>query len=293
MLLKIDKFNCGSQFGTFPPMLFASIFYDGQNMVFDHKNGVFDRDKALAQVRLAEESAERFQVPVAMDVIASTPLAMRRYLEFISEYSELPFVIDSSVPEPRLEGLKFCAENNLLHRAIYNSISEDSSNEELEALSEYPPAGIILMAINQDDYSPVGTLKLLEELLPSLRKKQIQNLMVDVCVLDQVSLKAATEIAQAVKEKYSLPTGGAPCNGIYMWEELKALPTALFETGLATSIGYATSRGFDFAFIGPAKNIERSALAAAVSAVYDGYALLQKQTDLPEEHPLNALFSGG
>lgn len=290
MQLKIGKFRCGSRAGTVPPLLLASIFYDGQNMVLDHQNGIFDRDKALAQIRLAEESSERFQIPVAMDVLASTPMAMRRYLEFVCEFSQLPFVIDSSVQEPRLEGLKFCSENNLLDRAIYNSIGEDSLDEELQALAEYPAAAVILMGINQDDYSPAGTIQLLEELLPSLRRRKIGNLMVDVCVLDQVSLKSATEIAQTVKEKLSLPVGGAPCNGVYMWEALKTLPPALFETGLASTIAYATSRGFDFAFSGPVKSIGKSAVAVSVAAVYDGYALRQKAWDLPESHPLNTQF---
>lgn len=290
MKLSIGSYECGGRHGENTPLLLETIFYDGQNLVIDHQLGTIDREKALRQIRLAQESSEKFHVPVALDITASTPAAMISYIDFISENSDLPFVLDSSDPAPRLAGLKHCHKHNLLNRAIYNSITRDYAMEEIEALASYPPAGIILLAIDEEDYSPRGTINLLGKLIPSLYAHSITNLMVDVCVLDQVSLKCATEIARAVKNEYGLPVGGAPCNGIYMWDKLKQLPARLFEMALATAVACSIAGGFDFAFGGPVKTVEKTALSVAVASVYDRYFLQQGGLSLKKEHPINLLL---
>lgn len=288
--LRIGHFVCGGQPGENPPLLMGTIFYDGQQLVSNHQLGIFDKDKALKQIRLAEETSEKFHMPIAFDIVASTPVAMLAYLEFVSEHSNLPFVLDSSDPAPRLAGLEYCHKHDLLNRAIYNSITEGYSSEELDGLARYLPAGIIVLAINQEDYSPSGTIKILNEIVPTLYANSITNIMVDVCVLDQVSLKCAIEIARAVRSEYGFPVGGAPCNGIYMWDRLKRLPVHLFQAALATTVTYATASAFDFAFGGPIKTIGMTALSAAVTSIYNRYYLQQETPDLMKEHPINYIL---
>ena len=102
-------------------------------------------------------------------------------------------------------------------------------------------------------------------------------------------------IAQKLRELTGIPVGGAPCNGLHMWESLKTRGEAVFVASLASTLGYCTAFGLDFLFAGPLRHINCVASAQGVVDAYNRYNLMVHNRDrtFNNEHPIKAMFRPG
>lgn len=116
--------------------------------------------------------------------------------------------------------------------------------------------------------------------------------LLDVGFLDEASVKISARIAQEVRKQTELPVGGAPCNGLYMWEALRNRSEGAFMAALSATLGYVTAYGLDFLFAEPLRNVEFVAPAVGAVDVYNRYELRSIDPDrtFPEEHPMRAMF---
>jgi tetrahydromethanopterin S-methyltransferase subunit H len=130
-----------------PPLAVGSLFYWSQEIVRDPKGGVFDREEARRLLGLQEELGRRYGLDPAVDIVAQTPRAMVRYIDFVSEETERPFLIDSIDPTTRLAGARHAVEVGLGGRAVYNSIAPWTRGEELAHLRETGlPSALLFLA---------------------------------------------------------------------------------------------------------------------------------------------------
>lgn len=270
--ISINGIPLGGEMGENPTVLIGSIFYDRHRIVQDIDRGLFDEARAEALIRGQDEWAAKTGCPAMIDVIGSTPEAIRRYLAFVVSVSDAPLLVDGSSPAVRLAGMAWCAENGLLDRAVYNSLSAESKQEEFDALQALGCQSAILLCMNAKDFTLKGRLRVLEGdgspgLLERARAAGIENLLIDPGIVDIPSMGVAQGFQARVKEKHGAIVGGAPHNAIGCWTGLRSkFGREAVRPCTAVTDALITAWGGDFVLYGP---IAHAKLAFPVVAMVD------------------------
>lgn len=278
--------------GEYPTAVLGTLFFSGQELLANPEKGIFDEAEAVGQIRRCEDAAVKAGLSLFLDIVAETPLAMKSYLEFVIQNTSLPFLIDGSSDEVRLAGIETVRKHSALERAVYNSIGTDTGKEEMDVLTRYTPAAIVISAVDPMDFGLESSLSIVRQMKEALPRHVRKRLLLDVGFLDEASVKISAKIAQEVRKRTELPVGGAPCNGLYMWEALKSRGEGAFIAALSATLGYVAAFGLDFLFVGPLRNVEFVAPAVGAVDVYNRYELRSAESNrtLPEEHPMRAMF---
>ncbi len=244
----------GGRRGLHPSLLVGSMFFDRQKLVKDHATGEFDREAAFHLIELQRRYSELTGNPAALDIVASTPLAMKRYLDFVLEVFEGPIFVDGSKAEVRLAGIEHLAERGAVDRAVYNSISPESQASELEAIKTFGVKSAVLLAVDPIDLSLAGKTRLLRDpdgLIPRIKTAGVQNVLVDPGIIDLPSVGVFLTLSDTVKELDCL-LGGAPHNAFGTWCGLKNKFDASFKSAATAVINAVPiAWGADFVIYGP------------------------------------------
>ncbi len=155
-------------------VLIGSIFYSRHKIVSDHNKGIFDKERAEELIYKQEELSDRYGIPSTLDVIAETGEAMIRYLDFIIENYDKPFVLDGYV-EARITGINYAKECGFIDKIIYNSINTLNTAEEIEVLKDAKVKSAIIFAYDSFHTTPSRRLTLLsgERAIEKEKKEKI------------------------------------------------------------------------------------------------------------------------
>ncbi|MHA1238274.1 MAG: tetrahydromethanopterin S-methyltransferase subunit H family protein [Candidatus Odinarchaeia archaeon] len=287
-IFEINGVKVGGQLGQLPTVLIGTIFYPKMKYILDHKKGLFERSKILDYIRRAEAAENLTGNPHFLDVQATSEDAMINYLSFISEVTEMPFLIDGATSAIRLSGLRYVSEVGLQNRAIWNAISLDTVKEEIQAIKESRIESSVILAFNPKNYFPEGRIKVLSNLLKVAENCGIRNILVDVSVLDVPSIGFSLRAIKAVKNIYGLPAGCAPSNATYMWKTKRQdLLYSNFLSCDSTANGLAAAYGADFLLYGPIGAAQRVSKAVGmVNAIIAAYMLEHGVKPISKNHPL-------
>jgi len=298
-IFDIGKVKVGGQPGEFPTVLMGNIFYKGMPEITNHEKGEFDAKSVLRWMNVAEELSEKTGVPHFLDVMASFPNAMRKYIRFVAERSGGVFLIDGATPETRIAGLQTVKEHGLEKRAVFNGVAPQTTCEELEAIRDSGLTSSILMAQNETDFSPTGRVAILKGfegqkgLLEIAEKMGINKFLIDTIVFDVPSIAYAVEAIKLVKEELGYPAGCSPANGTYDWKLVqdKALRRG-FGAYNASAHTIAQLSGANFLIYGPLKQARNVIPACAMTdAIIAYYAAKQFGIKpLISNHPLYRIF---
>ena len=298
-IFEIEGFKIGGQPGELPTALIGNLFYGGMPEVADHRKGTFDEKSVLRWIRSAEELSERTGVPHFLDIMATYPEAMRRYVTFVSEHSESVLLIDGANPETRVAGLETARELGLQNRTIFNAIFPQISKEEIEAIRRSGVTAAIVIAYNEMDFSPTGRTSALKGfgqqvgLLEIAEKTGVEKVLVDTMVFDIPSIAYAAEAIKLVKGELGYPSGCSPANATYDWRRLQ---DKLLERGF---VAYNASAhtvvqfcGADFLIYGPIKQAKNIIPTCAMNDAILAYYSLRRLGIKPlvSDHPLYKIF---
>ena len=294
-VFQIGNVTIGGQPGEYPTVLMGSIFYSKDRIVKDHVRGEFDRKAAEELLNKEAELSEKTGIPRIIDVIGETPEALCRYIDFIADYTDSPFLIDSTSPEARIKALKHVEEVGLVDRAVYNSIDENIKEDEIEALKASKIKNVVILLFSTKYLMPKDRLKMLESNEKNLIKiaegAGLEKILIDPGVLDVPSISWTTDIIYRIKQELGYPAGCAPANALYMWLRKKKLTTPQFEACGANIIALPIVMGADFIIYGPIKNASWVYPAcAAINAMIAYYARTLGITPKTRNHPLYKIF---
>ncbi|WP_456330410.1 tetrahydromethanopterin S-methyltransferase subunit H family protein [Archaeoglobus sp.] len=242
-------------------LLIGSIFYSRHSIVEDHGKGIFDKAKAEELINRQEELADRFQIQSTLDVVAETGEAMVKYLDFILDYYDKPFVLDGYV-DARIAGVKYAVEHGAVSRIIYNSISTINTKDELKLIKDAGIKYAVVFCYDPSYTTPARRLALLsgeagrEGLISKAKRLGIKEILIDVVPTDIKSLGEVIETLLLVKLAYPHPAGCGPANVSYYMAEF--LKKELDVRVLVSSVDSVAQLFSDFLFYGP---IERSDIA--------------------------------
>lgn len=285
----------GGQPGENPPLLIGSMFQKGDKILSSRKKGEFDRAAATAHIKAMERFSEETGVPGMVAMVANSADEMKRYVDFYTSVTDMPFGIDIWVLKTRLASMEYVQEQGLQDRCLYNSVtpwSEDPEGE-IQAMRDMGVRNVVLQAFDDQDQMPSGRLTSLNRLLERVKGNGFENLLVDTSVMNLPALSFSLWANHLVKKETGLPAGVATANGTYMWKAARDQWGHEGFVGIdAGAHAISALMWSDFIFYGPMTGTERIFTAVAGAAVMQATMAYEETRKLPENagHPLYRFF---
>ena len=129
--VKIGNVEIGGIPGEQPTVLIGTIFYRKHKIVFNEETGDFDYKKAEQLINTQETLSDITKNPCMIDVVGSSLPIMMKNLDFITDITEAPILLDAPTFDIMIESLKYVKEIGLLDRIIYNSIHPFYNQKEI------------------------------------------------------------------------------------------------------------------------------------------------------------------
>jgi len=296
-VFEIGDIKIGGQPGELPTVLIGSLFHEGHKIVKDRKLGIFDKKKAERLINLQDSMSEKTGVPCMLDVVGETSEAIIRYIDFVSEVTDAPFLINGTEASVRISAALHVANVGLRDRAVYNSINYTFGKEEMEALKETGLKNAIIQAFNPSNPLPQGMISILKGdhknrgLLEEALKAGIENPLVFTPVLDVPAIGLGAQGIYLAKEEFGLPTGTAPVGVIGRWKRVEDLGkyARIVCRGGGTTL--AQVMGADYIIYGSASKARNIfPVCAMVDAIIAYNARSYGIRPLTKKHPLYKIF---
>jgi tetrahydromethanopterin S-methyltransferase subunit H len=274
----------------------GSIFYGGHEIVKDERLGIFDRKEAETLLAKEAEASDATGLPRIVDVVGNYPEALIKFVDFVAEVTDSPFLLDGITWDVRVKALKHVAEVGLLDRAIYNSIAPNAGGEELRAVKESGIKAAVLQALDMRDPTFRGRLNTLRDqpgrkgLLSLASEAGIEKFLIDTTVLDTPDIGIASQAIYGVKKEFGLPAGCGPANAMSTWKRLRKFETEILRICDAVSQAFPIAFGADFVMYGPMKAASRVYPACGMVASYIAYAARFQGIRPSPGHPLTKLM---
>jgi tetrahydromethanopterin S-methyltransferase subunit H len=286
-IFEIGGVKVGGVPGRDPTVLIGTIFYRKQALVEDEKKGIFDKGQAEELIRCQEEMSDITGNPCMLDVEGSTTTAIKRYIEFASEATDVPLMVGGPTPEVREAGLRLVEEEGLADRVVYNSIMPGCGSEELAKIGATGVESVVLLGYCVGDLTPAGRVKALRALLKDATAHGFEKPLLDTFVMDIPSLGIAFEALREVKTDLGLPAGCGPHNAVGLWKGLrKKMGLSSIRPIVASVNAFAAAAGADWILYGPIEAARE--VFPAVAMVNTAYAFprMQEGAKLSRSHPL-------
>ncbi len=306
MIFEIGGIKIGGQPGETPTVLAGTIFYEGQKKIHkDSKEGTFDWQIAENLIHTQNEFSDETGIPCLIHVFGKTPQAIEKYIDFITEITDSPFLLDSTDPNTRIAGLKYATEIGISERVIYNSINISGTTQEFETIRDLNPDSAILLAFNPKDNSVQGKIDVLESGVAPLKKGLLEisndcgiaHPLIDTAITP-IGFGAGISVlfSFVAKSKYGFPVGSGVHNAPSAWSWLKKLKKSRPDGRQIAKVCDVSSNvivqmcGSDFILYGP---IENAPFVFPITAMVDCFIAESVSKELgisiPENHPLKRL----
>ena len=302
VVIDVAGVKVGGQPGEYPTVLAGTIFYGGHNIISDEKAGVFDKDAAEERIKTMEEMSEVTGNPCIVQTFGATPEAIVKYLEFVGDVTDAPFMIDSTSADAKVAGANYAHETGLAERAIYNSINMASEQAEFVAVKETEISASIVLGFNPIEAGVEGKITIWENggaaldegLLPMSEACGITKPFMDVAItpLGQ-GAGPACRTSFAVKSKWGLPVGSGIHNVPSAWDWLRAYKKEHKEAWPVCDVGsnlIQQMAGGDFVLFGPIENARMAFPACGMADIFIAEAAKDIGTEAVEEHPIFKLL---
>ncbi|MGA9189736.1 MAG: tetrahydromethanopterin S-methyltransferase subunit H [Methanosarcina sp.] len=300
-IVNIAGVKVGGQPGELPTVLAGTIFYDKHEIVEDVAKGLFDRTAAEELINLQEASSEETGNPHIIHIFGTTPKSITRYIDFVTEISEAPFLIDSPEGAVRSHAAEYVSEIGLADRAIYNSINLSINASEIEALALSDIDSSIILGFNAMDSTLQGRMELLENgaglleegLLSIADSCGIVNKLIDPSITPIGNgAGVALRMTITAKAKWGHPTGSGIHNAPSAWNWLnrkKEKNPILYKICDIGSTCLQQAAAGDFILYGPIEYAPYVFPMAAMSDIMIAEAVADLDIEPASRHPINLL----
>lgn len=283
---KIYGVTVGGSFGETPTVMIGSLFYRGQKIVKDSKEGVFDKEAAERIIKEAEEQTDKTGLPSMIDLVAETTKIAEKALDFVTERSEMPILLDAPSEEVHLESLQYAKNQGMIERVVLNSLTLHTKEQVYQKLRAVNCESAVLLLYNTKALMSSDKRSVLEKLVPKAEEAGIKNILIDTVVLDMCTLGLATKAVYEIKNQYGYPTGCGAHNAVDTWRGLErkfVKKASIASLGVAN--GLPVALGADFVLYGPMENAK--IVYPSIALINTAYSqLLIEKGERPEKgHP--------
>ena len=201
-----------------PPILIGTIFYQNET-ILDRKNPeVFNIPKAIKRIENHQSLSEKYKIPNLIEISATTPKSMEKYLEFYLDHFNPPFILGGNL-ESRIAGIKYLTENGVKpDQYIYNTISNLKNKEEVEIIQKYKIDSVVILILGSENMTSTQRYAYLTDknqpnnvsIIEGLKKINVKRIWIDGGVINLESLAHILETQQLISASLKLPVGTAP-----------------------------------------------------------------------------------
>ena len=212
----------GGHPGENPTVLIGGLFFKGQPIVEDTREGSFDKTLALEWVNTATSMVEKTGLPLMIQAYGRTPIAMENHLSWLSEHFDGPIMFESTNSKARKRAIEFCDETGLNNRVIYNSINLSMKEEEKEALKSSSLNMAVVLGWSPRATSLPERMETITEMVELSKELGIEKILVDPGTMPVgagYGLEHRTILA--VKSELGVPTCLGPHNAPSAWRFIK------------------------------------------------------------------------
>jgi len=300
-IVNIAGVKLGGQPGELPTVLAGTIFYNNHSIVEDAAKGLFDRAAAESIVNIQETGSEETGNPHMVHIYGTTPESITRYIDFISEVSDAPFLIDSSEGNVRAHAAEYVSEIGLADRAVYNSVNMSITEAEIEALARSDIDSSIILGFNAVDSSLQGRMNMLENgagmleegLLSIADSCGIVNKLIDPSITPMGNgAGVALRMTITAKARWGHPTGSGIHNAPSAWNWLQRKkeedPIVYRVCDIGSTCLQQAAAG-DFILYGPIEYARYVFPMAAMSDIMIAEAVADLDIEPSARHPINLL----
>lgn len=300
-IANIAGLKVGGQPGELPTVLAGTIFYNKHEIVEDAARGLFDRAAAEKLVNLQEAGSDTTGNPHMVHIFGTTFESITRYIDFIAEISDAPFLIDSPEGAVRAYAAQYVSEIGIADRTVYNSINTSINALEIEALAQSDIDSSIILGFNAMDSSLQGRMELLETgaglleegLLSIASKCGIINKLIDPSITPMGNgAGIALRMTITAKAKWGHPTGSGIHNAPSAWNWLnrqKEKDPVLYKICDIGSTCLQQAAAGDFILYGPIDYARYVFPMAAMSDIMIAESVADLDIEPAARHPINLL----
>ncbi len=212
----------GGHPGENPTVLIGGLFFKGQPIVEDTREGSFDKTLALEWVNTATSMVEKTGLPLMIQAYGRTPTAMENHLSWLSEHFDGPIMFESTNSKARKRAIEYCDETGLNERAIYNSINLSMKDEEKDVLKNSSLNMAVVLGWSPRATSLSERMETIKDMLSLSEELGIEKVLVDSGTMPVgagFGLEYRTTLA--VKSELGLPTCLGPHNAPSAWRFIK------------------------------------------------------------------------
>ncbi|MFV9629647.1 MAG: tetrahydromethanopterin S-methyltransferase subunit H [Methanosarcinales archaeon] len=300
-IVNIANVKIGGQPGEYPTVLAGTIFYNNHSIVTDPLQGVFDRIDAERLINTQDILSDETGNPNMVHIYADTFNAAVQYLDFVSEHTDSPILIDSTESKVRTAAASYVSEVGLADKTIYNSLNMSVTEDEIEALTISDIDAAIILGFNAMDSSLNGRMQLLEDggkvlpkgLLEIAQECGINKKMIDPSITPMGNgAGIALRMSITVKAKYGNPVGSGIHNAPSSWNWLRSKKE---EDILIARICDIASTGLqqmaagDFILFGPIENAKYTYPLAAMADIMISESVADLGSEPVDGHPVYKL----
>lgn len=279
-----------------PCVLIGTIFYKGEGVFLDNRCVKFDDKKVENIINDLENLKEDTGLPFMIDIYAESSEDIKDRIDFVSDMTNVPFLIDSTDAEVRISGIVHAEEVGLIDRTVYNSIGAGVTEDEIKKLKESSIGSSILLAFNPADSSMNGKMELLKNgskvlsrgLLEIADGCGIKKVMIDTGIMPLgAGAGSALWSIMVTKSRFGLPTGNGIHNIVSEWPWLKG--KSVKKVVDASSNILPRIVGADFLLFGPIENAEMVFSCVALTECLIAEIMEERGIAINKEHPYKKL----
>jgi len=300
-IVNIAGVKIGGQPGELATVLAGTIFYPNHKIVEDGDQGTFDKKKAESLINKQSTCADETGNPCMVHIFGSSEVGIKKYIDFVSDVTEAPFLIDSTDASVRMAGVKYVSEAGLADRTVNNSINMGITDDEIEVLTRSDVDASIVMGFNAMDSSLEGRIALLENGANVTEKGLIQ--IAEDCGISKILIDpsitpmgngagVALRMTLVAKAKWGFPAGSGIHNAPSSWNWLrdkKKEDALIYKACDVGSIGLQQMAAGDFILYGPIENAPYVFPMAAMTDIMIAEAVADFDIIPGETHPINRL----
>ena len=207
----------GSGHFDLPPLLIGTIFYQGESFIERKNDLIFDEEKAKKRIDTQKALSKQYKIPDMVEISASSPEAMVKYLEFYLDNYEPPFVLGGTF-DARIAGIEYLNERGIKSSDyIYNSISNLKNKKEIDLIKNNRMESVVILILGSENmtstqrynYVTKKTQPNSSSIIEGLRNVGVKKLLIDGGVISLESLAHILETQRIISESLKIPVGTA------------------------------------------------------------------------------------
>jgi len=212
----------GGQPGENPTVLIGGLFFKGQPIMENTREGIFDKTIAKQWIDTGLSMVEKTGHPLIIQAYGRTPAAMESHLSWLADNFDGPFMFESTNAKARMRAIEYCNESGLSERTIYNSINLSMKDDEKDILKNSSINMAVVLGWSPRATTLPDRMETIKNVLTLSESLGIEKVLIDPATMPVgagYGLEYRTMLA--IKSELGLPTCLGPHNAPSAWRFIR------------------------------------------------------------------------